>query len=172
VANPRVYLAGPDVFLRDAVAQGERKKEICRAHGLDGRYPLDVAPPLSGLEPRAQAHALFAAMIRLMDECDAGIANLTPFRGPSMDVGTAVEIGYLHGRGKRVFGYTNDPRDYARRVAADGLLVEEFGLCDNLMIEGPIANVVRAARSPEDPLGSLEAFELCARRAAAELRLR
>lgn len=169
---PRVYLAGPDVFLADAVAQGERKKEICRAHGLDGRYPLDVASLPPGLEPRAQAHAIFAAMIGLMDACDAGIANLTPFRGPSMDVGTAVEIGYLHSRGKRVFGYTNDPRDYARRVAADGLVVEDFGLCDNLMIEGPIARVVRASHAPENPLGALEAFELCVRQAAAELLLR
>jgi nucleoside 2-deoxyribosyltransferase len=172
VRDPRVYLAGPDVFLPDAVAQGERKKAICRAHGLDGRYPLDVAPPSSGVEPRARARALFAAMIRLMDECDAGIANLTPFRGPSMDVGTAVEIGYLHGRGKRVFGYTNDPRDYAGRVAADGLLVEDFGLCDNLMIEGPLARVVRAERPLENALAALEAFELCVVHAAGELRLR
>ncbi|MGH9887005.1 MAG: nucleoside 2-deoxyribosyltransferase, partial [bacterium] len=151
MSAPRVYLAGPDVFLPDAVAQGERKKAICRAHGLDGRYPLDVAALPPELEPRAQARALFDAMIRLMDECDAGIANLTPFRGPSMDVGTAVEIGFLHARGKRVFGYTNDPRDYARRVSADGLLIEAFGLCDNLMIEGAIPGVVRASRLPEDP---------------------
>jgi nucleoside 2-deoxyribosyltransferase len=172
MANQRVYLAGPDVFLPDAVAQGERKKEICRAHGLDGRYPLDVAALPPGLAPRAQAQTIFAAMIRLMDACDAGIANLTPFRGPSMDVGTAVEIGYLHARGKRVFGYTNEPRDYARRVAADGLLVEDFGLCDNLMIEGAIARVVRASQTAENLLGSLEAFELCVREAAAELRVR
>jgi nucleoside 2-deoxyribosyltransferase len=168
---PRVYLAGPDVFLPDAVAQGERKKAICRAHGLDGRYPLDVAALRPGLEPRAQARALFGAMTRLMEACDAGIANLTPFRGPSMDVGTAVEIGYLHARGKRVFGYTNDPRDYAKRVADDGLLIEAFGLCDNLMVEGPIAHVVRAASVPENALASLDAFERCVREAAAALRV-
>jgi len=172
VRRPSVYLAGPEVFLPDAVAQGERKKAICRGRGLDGRYPLDVAALPQGLEPRAQAENLFAAMIRLMNECDAGIANLTPFRGPSMDVGTAFELGYLHGTGKPVFGYSNDPRDYARRVVPDGLLIEEFGLCDNLMIEGPIAAVVRAVRSPADVLGSLDAFELCVRRAASELLVR
>jgi hypothetical protein len=32
--------------------------------------------------------------------------------------------------------------------------------------------VVRATRLPENPLASLEAFELCVRHAAAELRLR
>jgi hypothetical protein len=51
-------------------------------------------------------------------------------------------------------------------------MVEEFGLCDNLMIEGAIVEVVRAARLPKDPLASLEAFERCVVRAAAELRLR
>ena len=167
--HPRVYLAGPDVFLSDALAQGERKKAICRAHGLDGRYPLDVAALPAGLELAAQAQQLFTAMIRLMDECDAGLANLTPFRGPSMDVGTAFELGYLHGRGKPVFGYSNDPRDYERRVMPDGLLIEAFGLCDNLMIEGPIARVVRAATSPPHALGGLEAFELCVRQAASVL---
>ncbi len=167
--SPRVYLAGPDVFLPDARALAERKKVICRAHGLAGHHPLDVATLPDGLEPRAQAMHLFAAMIRLMDECDAGIANLTPFRGPSADVGTAFEVGYLHGRGKRVFGYSNDPRDYARRVRPDGLLLEEFGLCDNLMIEGPIASVVRAESKPDDPLRSLASFEDCVRRAAIDL---
>jgi nucleoside 2-deoxyribosyltransferase len=172
VKHPPVYLAGPDVFLPDARAQGERKKAICRAHGLDGRYPLDVADLPTDLAPRAQARALFAAMIRLMDACSAGIANLTPFRGPSMDVGTAFEIGYLHACGKPVFGYTNDPRDYGARVADDGLLIEAFGLCDNLMIEGAIANVVRATHSEPAPLTALNAFERCVVQAAAELRVR
>lgn len=170
--HPPVYLAGPDVFLPDAKAQGERKKAICRAHGLDGRYPLDVAELPPGLAPRAHAHALFEAMIRLMDACSAGIANLTPFRGPSMDVGTAFELGYLHARDKPVFGYTNEPRDYGARVADDGLLIEAFGLCDNLMIEGPISNVVRATHSAPDPLAALDAFERCVAQAAAQLLVR
>jgi len=168
----RVYLAGPDVFLPDAREQGERKKAICRAHGLEGHYPLDVATLPSGLEPRAQAQYLFEAMIQLMGECSAGIANLTPFRGPSLDVGTAFELGYLHARGKPVFGYTNDPRDYAHRVASDGMLIETFGLCDNLMIEGPIARVARATHAPEDLIGALEAFERCVEQAAAALLFR
>lgn len=170
--HPRVYLAGPDVFLPDAREQAERKKVICHKYGLEGRHPLDVAALPEGLEPREQARRLFEAMIRLMDACDAGLANLTPFRGPSMDVGTAFELGYLHGHGKPVFGYTNDPRDYALRVADDGLLIEAFGLCDNLMIEGPIRRVVRAARTPADPLHALEAFESCAAEAAVQLGVR
>jgi nucleoside 2-deoxyribosyltransferase len=38
----RVYLAGPDVFLPDAVAWLERKKAICAGSRLIGVTPLDA----------------------------------------------------------------------------------------------------------------------------------
>ena len=40
----KIYLAGPDVFLPDAVAMGQRKREICARHGLVGLFPLDNDP--------------------------------------------------------------------------------------------------------------------------------
>ena len=39
----KIYLAGPDVFLPDAVEIGRRKAAICARHGLTGLYPLDNA---------------------------------------------------------------------------------------------------------------------------------
>ena len=51
-----------------------------------------------------------------MDEADAIIANLTPFRGPGADAGTVYELGYMAGRGKFCLGYSNDPAPYADRV--------------------------------------------------------
>jgi len=165
-----VYLAGPDVFFADALEIGEEKKRICSEHGFTGVFPLDATLELDDLEPAAQGHRCFDAMVELMDACDLIIANLTPFRGPSMDVGTAIEIGYMHGRGKPVFGYTNVAEDYAQRVEPDGFLVEPFGLVDNLMVEGPIhrtgGTVVRA-RVPVDAIyTSLDGFEHCVRQAA------
>ena len=89
----------------------------------------------------------------MMDRCVAGLANVTPFRGVSADVGTAFEMGYLFGRGCPVWGYTSHAADYAVRVGAndgagvvdDGeLLVEAFGLADNLMLEGPMLRRERA----------------------------
>jgi len=44
-----------------------------------------------------------------------------------MDVGTAVEIGYMHAQGKPVFGYTNVAADYADRCDDDGCDIEAFG---------------------------------------------
>lgn len=168
------YLAGPDVFLPDAAEVGERKKRICAAHGLEGCFPLDgeLPPPDAGRD--AFARACFAQMIAFMDAADLAIANLTPFRGPSMDVGTAVEVGYMHARARPVFGYTSDPRDYAERVTADTLEVEDLGLADNLMIEGAVrasgGEVVRASAAGD--LSALEAFEVCVERVARWLRER
>ncbi len=134
--RPAVYLAGPDVFLPDAVEIGETKKALCRRYGLDGRFPLDgdLPPGLATLDPEQQGLAIFEACVQMMDGCVAGIANLSPFRGPSADVGTAFELGYLLASERVLFGYTSHVDDYATRVLPDGLMVEAFGLADNLML--------------------------------------
>lgn len=168
----KVYLAGPDVFFPNAMEIGEAKKQICAQYGFEGVFPLEA--DFSGLfdleDTAEQGHKSFDLMVELMDSCDLVIANLTPFRGPSMDVGTAVEVGYMYGCGKPVFGYTNVSADYAERVNPDGFIVESFGLVDNLMVEGPIYRtgvvVVRADVSPDDIYASLEGFTECVRQAA------
>ncbi len=43
----KIYLAGPDVFLPDAIEIGHRKAAICARHGLTGLYPLDNAVDLT-----------------------------------------------------------------------------------------------------------------------------
>src|SRR6202043_1980235 len=106
----KIYLAGPDVFLPDAVELGRRKVEICARHGLTGLYPLDNAINLSGRDASLKISAGNEAM---MLEADAIIANLTPFRGPGADAGTVYEPGFMAGREKLCLGYCNDPTLYA-----------------------------------------------------------
>jgi len=173
VTAPRAYLAGPEVFLPDAFALGEAKKAICAEHGLVGVFPLD---PLDGRLPELDGLALFAHCVGHLDAADLVIANLTPFRGPSMDVGTAVEIGYGLGRGVPVFGYTNVAADYRDRVDAEpGWLVEDFGFVDNLMCEGTVrahgGEVVRSAVAGDAAtvLADLTGFRTAVARAAADL---
>lgn len=130
----KVYLAGPDVFLPDAAAVGARKCALCREHGIEGLFPLDDAKSAAG-----DAAGIFGANVALMRQADAGLFNLTPFRGPSADAGTVWELGFMAALGKPVFGYSGVPGDYGDRVAPDGYLVESFGLPDNLMIAEAIA---------------------------------
>jgi nucleoside 2-deoxyribosyltransferase len=167
-----VYLAGPDVFLPNSAEIGQRKQAICAAHGLEGHYPgegLDV----NGLPPAEQARALFEGCVEKMDRCVAGLANLTPFRGPSADVGTAFEMGYLFGRGFPVYGYTSHLGDYASRVVDEEHTVEGFGLADNLMLEGPMLRreraIVRVSEEGPWPTAALGAFEIAVELAALEL---
>src|SRR6266511_2425820 len=94
--TPVVYLAGPEVFLPKAVEIGEAKKRICEQHDLVGLFPLDGAAQPTGA-PADQGHAIFSQCLELMNQCDLIIANMTAFRGPSMDVGTAIEVGYMYG---------------------------------------------------------------------------
>jgi len=180
----KVYLAGPDVFLPDAVEVGRQKNEICRRHGLIGLYPLDNVVDRVTTEASLQ---IFRANEALMDRADAIIANLTPFRGPGADAGTVYELGYMAARRKFCLGYSNDPAVYADRVRrfttvtardgrladADGLTVEDFGHNDNLMIIHALdlygAPLVLPREKPVDVWHDLTAFELCVAMAAARL---
>jgi nucleoside 2-deoxyribosyltransferase len=177
----KVYLAGPDVFLPDGAAVGDRKKSICRRYGLVGLFPLDNALiPAAG---SSRSQRIFSENMALMNEADAVIANLTPFRGPGADAGTVFELGYMAGCKKLCFGYSNVAGTYAERVAeffsvrrdqatarladADGMAVEDFGLADNLMIVEMLASSGHPLITPETPPSDrwrdLAAFETCVR---------
>jgi nucleoside 2-deoxyribosyltransferase len=142
-AGRSIYLAGPEVFLPDAREIGDGKKRICETYGFEGVFPLDRLPEAEVTDPEALARQIFQICIDMMDDSDMIVANLTPFRGISVDPGTAVELGYMYARGKPAFGYTNVVHDYRQRARVAGLLVpgeviEDFGLADNLMCEGVI----------------------------------
>src|ERR1700685_3471333 len=109
----KIYLAGPDVFLPDAIELGRRKVQLCARHGLVGVYPLDNAIDIAAQDSSRQ---IFRGNETMMIEADAIIANLTPFRGPGADAGTVYELGFMVGRGKLSLGYSNDPTLYPDRV--------------------------------------------------------
>src|SRR5437773_9365577 len=120
----KIYLAGPDVFLPDAVGIGRRKVDICARHGLTGLYPLDNNVDLAASSASLE---IFKGNEAMMDAADAIIANLTPFRGPSADAGTVYELGYMAGRGKLCLGYSNDPSPYADRARRSTRVVSRDG---------------------------------------------
>jgi len=188
----RVYLAGPDVFLANVHEIGARKRAICARYGLIGVFPADeedVCDPALPLPE--QGLAISRAMERAMHSCDAMIVNLTPFRGPSADVGSAYEMGFMRALGRPVFAYSNDARPFVDRVAAfcggtlrrrptgehedpDGMVVEPFLLQDNLMLAGGVVAsggcLVTTTVLPPERYTSLAVFERCVEHAAAALR--
>jgi nucleoside 2-deoxyribosyltransferase len=165
----RVYLAGPDVFHPDAVTLGQRKKELCAQFGLVGVFPLDNELDLQRLNPHAQGMAIFHANTKLMDECDAVIANMTPFRGPSCDPGTAYEIGYMRGLGKAVLAYSNTSTPFTdRSTGLDSQTIEKFDMVDNLMLDGAVvaSGFDIITHDAQDLFTDLTAFTECVKRLA------
>jgi nucleoside 2-deoxyribosyltransferase len=185
---PRIYLAGPDVFLPDPLAMGDRKKHLCAKYGFEGVFPMDSEADLAGLLPRKAALKIGMLNEELIRSCDAVLANITPFRGPSADVGTAYEMGFGSALGRLVYAYTNVSTPFTERTIAyfpqtqrtsdgrvrdpEGLAVEDWGLADNLMLETAIAKSGGKLIMRDVPAGelytNLVAFEECLRAIAAE----
>ena len=166
----KIYLAGPDVFLPNAREVGERKRAMCAEFGFEGLFPFDAESP-------GDPAAIFESNCALMRRADLGVFNLTPFRGPSADVGTAFELGFMFAQGKPVYGYSSTPADYRTRVealigvaqrdarvwAGDRMAVEDFGLGDNLMLDRAIARSGGGimARRADDDVAAFTAFRAC-----------
>ncbi len=162
-----VYLAGPEVFLPDPIKAGEIKKQRMlqlsqSSHWpfkLVGLYPMDNEIP--NFKPNRETGVrIYEANLALMQKADFIAANMVRFRGPSMDVGTAFEMGYMRGLNKPVFAYYEtkpfygwqeqqglyadrvkqyyqvDPKDAHKDF--DGLTIEQFGMEDNLMMIGAL----------------------------------
>lgn len=141
----KIYLAGPDVFETDALAQGDYLKKLCRQYGFEGMFPLDNEVLVEGT-PYEVAQAIREANIRLLSRCDIIMANLNPFRGLEPDSGTVYEVGYGAALGKEVYAYASDRRPMIERVreqqmladdarlCTDGKIIEDFGQSHNLML--------------------------------------
>jgi nucleoside 2-deoxyribosyltransferase len=146
--RPRVYLAGPDVFRRDAKQHFTVLKDECNRMGLDPLAPSDGLVPL--WVPEAEMpQRIYDVNMGLLQQAAGVIANLAPFRGIEPDSGTVFEVGVAIARGLPVVAYGIPPGSYADRVMAgirtsrgddgalrdaDGLIVEDLGLPMNLML--------------------------------------
>ena len=141
----RLYLAGPGVFLHDQAAIFAAKKKLCRAYDFEGVRPVEKDPP----EHLHGAHAALWVRrenLEILESCWGVIANCTPFRGISADVGTAYEMGYAAARSMPVFAYSNEYRSLSARMhcprggyAASwpaSSIIEDFDTADNAMLVG------------------------------------
>lgn len=105
----RIYLAGPDVFRKDALAWGQRLQDLCRLYGFEPLYP--------GSQAATDAHVIYQTNIAMIQSASAVVANFDPFRGAEIDSGTAFEAGYAVALGKPVVGYVGSADLLVARVA-------------------------------------------------------
>ena len=162
-----MYLAGPEVFLPDPIAAGQSKKATIKSLNMEHQWPFTLVglyPMDNEIEDFAPNYktgiAIYEANLALMNKAHYVTANMVRFRGPSMDVGTAFEMGYMRGLDKPVFAYydaepfygsAEKPGLYNERVAqhypmsnehadkdAHGQSIEDFKMADNLMMIGAL----------------------------------
>ena len=162
-----IYLAGPEVFLPDPIEAGVSKKSTIDKLNKENDWPFTLVglyPMDNEIEDFAPDYRtginIYRANIALMEQADFIVANMVRFRSPSMDVGTAFEMGYMSSAKKPVFAYYDakpfygkpeQPGLYAERVAkhyplskekegvdAYGQSIENFNMEDNLMMIGAL----------------------------------
>ena len=124
----KIYIAGPDVFEKNAKEIGEKYKKICSDYCHTGLYPLDNECDSS--------KEIYLGNVALINEADAVVANGNEFRG-EMDVGTAFEVGFAAAKGKKVYIYMDDTRTLVEKYGTEdenGRFVEDFGYPLNLML--------------------------------------
>lgn len=122
----KVYVAGPWVFRPDAKEHAEVLRATVEKFGFEALIPIDSESD--------SAYAIKCGNRDMIQQADYVIADITPFRGASMDSGTAYEVGYAEALNIPVFLWSLDQRAYKDRVTPDGMMVEDFGMLENLMI--------------------------------------
>ncbi|CAK0766008.1 hypothetical protein CVIRNUC_003315 [Coccomyxa viridis] len=149
--QPRIYLAGP--ARKNEHKRHEDLKAQCLAVGMVAVSPNDA--PTAGTI--ADAQMIRDRNLGLIQSCDAVLADLLAFRGPSADCGCVYECGYASALNKPVVAYhvwqdytyrdkvhviiTRDNAAYntlglgqAAGFKRDRDVIEDFGLFDKLML--------------------------------------
>ena len=172
----RVFLSGPDLFMPDGPELMAAKRDACREAGVEG---VHADPQVGeGAPGELRARMVYADVVSRLRRCQAVVVNLTPWRGPHPDPGTAFEAGFAAGLGLPVFAYLNvadeDEADHRYRVAStvgaaldaqgewrdpDGGLIEDLGLPEGLMLWAE-ARSFFVVVTPE-PLSDVTGVELC-----------
>lgn len=138
----KVYVMGPGVFRKDAREHFEHVRKLAAHHNVQPLIPWD--PQLHEPAP------IYENCVRMMQEADAGVVDLTPFRGTEPDSGSVFEAGYMVALRKPVVGYSAEAQTVLQRtqkffggrtpvqsptgVFPDGMYAEDFGRNHNLML--------------------------------------
>ena len=154
----KIYIAGPDVFEKNAIQVGNNLSELCTKYGFIGLYPLDNKIEFS--TKKETAKKIYEANIDLIKQSDIVIANINDFRGKEADSGTVWECGYAIALGKEVYAYMDNTNSYINRFNPDekhldkdintlvdnnNLIIEDFDLPINLMLGISIKKIVQGS---------------------------
>jgi nucleoside 2-deoxyribosyltransferase len=141
--KPKIYIAGPQVFLPDPLKFFDGVRRLCERKGVVPLIPFD--PVI------ADTRDIFRLNIDLLKSCDGLVADVSPFRGAEPDSGTVWEAGFVSALGKPVALYTDETRSEGERqyryfkqigcnvheyatLLPDGMMKNPHGRVINLML--------------------------------------
>ena len=166
----KIYLSAPDVFMRNEREVAIEKKRICEEYGIQGVFPTENINMEYVLKqsPQDMSMLMYKANRNLIKQCDMILANVSPFRGKSMDVGVAHEIGCFDIMERPIYIYGNTNNVLANRIGMEsdgyckeGYLVEDFGEVENLMImRSADMPLFYSPNSNPNDLSAMESFKL------------
>ena len=145
----KIYFAGPNVFHPKAKEMELLITNYCRTLGVTPLIPGDSGIDWANPDLPTIARQIFTINRDHIINCDAVIANTTPFRGACIDDGTAWEIGFAAALNKPVVTYASGSAKTGETIEKfsgisseyeqprrdrDGYIIEEFGFQSNLMI--------------------------------------
>lgn len=141
----KIYFAGPHVFLPSfsKSLHDDHIDYLAEHHNFTALVPKDGDVQPDPARPDMLPLAIYLKNIEDLRNCDAVVADITPFRGVSLDAGTAFEIGFARALNKTVILWSDKrSTNYADRVddyfgamgESDNMAIEEFSLTENLMI--------------------------------------
>ncbi len=165
--KPKIYIAGPDLFLPDWTRRAARMQALCAEYGLAAVLPVPpsslTGPGITEPSDVGKAQEVFQSCQAAVKNVDGVIANLMPFRGHEPDSGTVVECALAWAGGKPVVGYASRPAmPPSRAVDADGRVlaedggwIEQFGLSHNVMLYGVCLDIVEQPEQAVAMMASL-----------------
>ncbi len=152
-SRPKVYIAGPECFMKDSDERAENALKLCEYYGFEGfspTKPYPEAPAIDFTNPdrKQVAVEICRKNMWLIENCDLIIANVNPFRGEEPDGGTSFEMGYGYMLGKKLYCFLDDVRSCVDKykgekvMCSDGVLRDSEGRffetgCLNLMLSAP-----------------------------------
>ena len=148
----KIYIAGPDVFLKNAVEDLNKKKLLCEENNFIGLIPFDANVDFSQPNNKIRKD-IYEANIKMIQETDIVIANMNNFRHNEQDAGTIFEIGFAVALNKKVYIYSDDSRTVVEKTTqcddksyqedgqyydSNDILIEGFDAKFNIMINEPV----------------------------------
>ena len=135
----KIYIAGPDVFLKNAIEDLSQKKQYCEKNNFIGLIPFDANVDFSQPNNKIRKD-IYEANIKMIHKTDIVIANMNNFRHNEQDAGTIFEIGYAVALNKKVYIYSSDSRTVIEKTTQcdneSYLEDSQYYDCNDMLIEG------------------------------------